>query len=220
MKTKTKLLALLCAFSINVGAAEQAASGFTGEVGIGYASDYFYRGVQVAEESTQIKARLSTDLSIADGFICAFVNQGLQSVDSYLFAAGLSDSYLNDSVTTKVGYLHREDTPGEAADELFVSAGLNIPLNPVVTISQDLNDDLTTAELGLSHVFDLDIVSLDITGNVGNTETVANTWSYYNVGAGLSRSFGDLVARVGVDHIDAEDADEETVFSAGVTVKF
>lgn len=220
MKTKSKLLALLCAISINVGAAEQAASGFEGELGIGYASEYFYRGVQVAEESTQIKASLTTDASVADVFLDAFVNQGLQSTDSYLFAVGLANSYLNDKVDIRIGYLHREDTPGVAADELFVGVGVDSLLNPNVTIYQDLNDDLTTAELSLTEGFDLEVVDLCVHGGVGTSETSADSWNYYTVGAKVSKEFGGLIASAGVDYVDAEDADDETVFSAGLSIKF
>ena len=220
MKTKLKLLALLGALSINAGAAEQAASGIQGELGIGYASDYFFRGERVTGESTQLKAKLTTDVSVADAFVCAFANQGLQSTDSYLFAVGLADSYLDDSVDAKLGYLHREDTPGDAASELFLSVGINTLLDPTVTLSQDLDDSLTTAELSLSHLIDLDVADLTLSGDAGTTETLADSRNYYGAGASLSRSFGGLLANVGVEYVDAEDIDSETVFSAGVSVKF
>ena len=106
MKTKLKLLALLGALSINAGAAEQAANGFQGELGFGYTSDYYFRGERITGESTQIKAKASTDVSIADAFVCAFANQGLQSVDSYIFAVGLADSYLDGSVGDTRGLSH------------------------------------------------------------------------------------------------------------------
>lgn len=220
MKTKLKLLALLCAININVGAADAAAGDIQGELGIGYASEYFYRGEQIAEESTQLKAKLTTDVSVADAFICAFSNQGHQSTDSYLFAVGLADSYLNDTINAKVGWLHREHTPGEATSELFLSLGLTTPLEPTLTLSQDTDDSLTTGEISISHSFDLDIAELGLSGLAGSTETLAGDRNYYGGGAKLSKDLGGLIASVGVDYIDAEDVDSETVFSAGVSVKF
>ena len=88
MKTKLKLLALVCALTINAGAAEQ--SSFQGELGFGYTSDYYFRGAKVSDESTQIQARLTTNVGIADAFVSAFANNGLQSTDSYQFAVGLA----------------------------------------------------------------------------------------------------------------------------------
>lgn len=220
MKTKLKLLALLCALNINAGAAEQAAGEIKGELGLGYASEYFYRGEQIADESLQLKAKLSTDVSVADAFLCAFSNQGLQSTDSYLFAVGLANSYLDDSVDAKLGWLHREHVPGAATSELFLSVGINTLLDPTITISQDLDDSLTTGELGLSHSIDLSVADLTITGDAGTTETLTDSRNYYGAGASLSREFGGLLANVGVEYVDAEDIDSETVFSAGVSVKF
>ena len=220
MKTKLKLLALLGALSINAGAAEQAASGTQGELGIGYASDYFFRGERITGESTQLKAKLTTDVSVADAFVCAFVNQGLQSVDSYLFAVGLADSYLDDSVGAKLGWLHREDTPGDATSELFLSVSINTLLEPTITVNQDLDDSLTTGEISISHIIDLDVADLTLSGEAGTTETATQDRDYYGAGANLSKSFGGLIANVGVDYIDAEAIDSETVFSAGVSIKF
>ena len=220
MKTKLKLLALICALNINVGAAERAASGIQGELGIGYASDYFYRGERFAEESTQLKAKLTTNVSVADAFVCAFANQGLQSTDSYLFAVGLADSYLDNSVNAKIGWLHREHVPGEATSELFLSVGMSTLLEPSITISQDTSESLTTGEVSIGHTIDLDVADLALTGTAGSTETLAEDRNYYGAGASLSRSFGGLLANVGVEYIDAEDIDSETVFSAGVSVKF
>jgi hypothetical protein len=220
MKTKLKLLALLSALSINAGAAEQAANSLQGELGFGYTSDYYFRGERISGESTQIKAKASTDVSIADAFVCAFANQGLQSVDSYIFAVGLADSYLDGSVDAKIGWLHRENTPGDANSEIFASVGLGVLLNPTITISQDLDDSLTTGEISVSHVLDVSVADLCLHGNAGNTETLAGSTSYYGAGAKLSREFGGLLANVGVDYVDAQDIDSETVFSAGVSIRF
>lgn len=220
MKTKLKLLALFCALGINAGAAEQAAGGINGELGIGYASDYFYRGEQISEEATQLKAKLTADVSVADAFLCAFSNQGHQSTDSYLFAVGLADSYLNDSVSAKLGWLHREHVPGEATSELFLSVGLDTLLDPTITLSQDVSDSLTTGEISIGHVFDLEVADLSLAGTAGATETLVEDRNYYGAGASLSREFSGLLATVSVDHVDAEDIDSETVFSAGVSVKF
>jgi len=220
MKTKLKLLALLSALSINAGAADQAANSFQGELGIGYASDYYYRGERITGESTQIKAKMSTDLKVADAFVCAFANQGLQSVDSYLFAVGLADSYLDGAVDAKIGWLHREDTPGDARSEVFASVGLGVLLDPTVTVSQDLDESLTTAEIGISHKLDISVADLCLHGNAGNTETLAGSTTYYGAGAKLSREFGGLLAHAGVDYVDAQDIDSETVFSAGVSIRF
>lgn len=219
MKTKLKLLALACALSINAGAA-QSASSFQGDLGIGFTSDYYFRGERVTGESTQLKAHASTDAFVADAFVCAFVNQGLQSTDSYLFAVGLKDSYLNDNVEAKLGWLHREDTPGDAYSELFLSVGIDTLLDPTVTVFQDLDASLTTGEVGVSHVFDISVADLTLSGDVGTTERVTGSSNYYGAGAELSREFGGLLASAGVEYVNADDIDSETVFSVGIGVKF
>lgn len=220
MKTKLKLLALLSALSINAGAADQAANGFQGELGFEFTSDYYFRGERITGESTQIKAKASTDVSIADAFVCAFVNQGLQSTDSYLFAVGLQDSYLNDNVEAKLGWLHREDSPGDAYSELFLSVGIDTLLDPTVTVYQDLDDSLTTGEVGVSHVFDISVADLTLSGDIGTTEKMTGSTNYYGTGATLSREFGGLLASAGVEYVNADDIDSETVFSVGIGVKF
>lgn len=220
MRTKLKLLALLGALSINAGAAIDSANNIQGELGLGYTSDYYYRGERITGESTQIKAKISTDLKVADAFICAFSNQGLQSTDSYLFAIGLADSYLDDSVNAKIGWLHREHKPGDARSELFARVGVGVLLNPTVTISQDLDESLTTGEIGISHKLDISVADLCIHGDAGSTETLAGSTTYYGAGAKLLRDFGGLTANVGVDYVNAQEIDSETVFSAGVSIKF
>jgi hypothetical protein len=93
-------------------------------------------------------------------------------------------------------------------------------LEPTITLYQDLDDSLTTGEISISHIIDLDVADLTLSGSVGSTETVTLDRDYYGAGAGLSKSFGGLIADVGVDYVDAENIDSETVFSAGVSIKF
>jgi hypothetical protein len=217
MKTKLKLLALVCALTINAGAAESGSS-FQGELGFGYTSDYYFRGAKVSDESTQVQAKLSTNVGVADAFVSAFANQGLQSVDSYQFAVGLAKSY--GDIDLELGYLHLEDVPGDARGELFVSLELDMLLSPSLTINQDLDDSLTSGELGLSHTIDIDVADLTISGAAGVSDTLAGDTNYYEIGGLLSREFGGLVASAGVDYVDAEDVDSETVFSAGIGIKF
>ncbi len=218
MKTKLKLLALVCALTINAVATETKTSSFQGGLELGYTSDYYFRGTKVADESTQIQARLSTNVGVADAFVSAFANQGLQSADSYQFAVGLAKSY--GDIDVSVGYLHLEDIPGAARGELFVSLGLDTVLNPILTINQDLDDSLTSGELGLSHIIDIDVADLTIAGAAGVSDSLSGDTNYYEIGGSLSREFGSLVASVGVDYVDAEDIDSETVFSAGIGIKF
>ena len=116
--------------------------------------------------------------------------------------------------------MHREHVPGEATSELFLSVGMSTLLEPTITISQDTSESLTTGEVSIGHTIDLDVADLALTGTAGSTETLAEDRNYYGAGASLSRSFGGLLANVGVEYIDAEDIDSETVFSAGVSVKF
>jgi hypothetical protein len=74
--------------------------------------------------------------------------------------------------------------------------------------------------LSLSHTFDLNVADLTVSGTAGSTETLVGSTKYYGAGAKLSREFGGLVASTGVDYVNADDIDSDTVFSVGIGVKF
>ena len=214
---KTKIVSLLLAFGllINVGSAASA--------NLGYASDYFYRGVQKSEES--IQAYLEFDKSIAglNATASVFTNQSVDTgVDTYIISGGASKSFADGLLDAYVGLNHVEDVAGLAMSEVEITVSIDSLLNPTLSAYRDLDDSLYTFELGLSHGITLGFADLGLDALAGNTETSdANSRAYYAAGVELSKPLSDSASiSVSSDYIDADDIDREFVFSSALTLKF
>ena len=215
---KTKIISTLVAFGLSINAA------FAGNSAkIGYASDYFYRGVQKAEESIQASLRLSHDLGAVKGSAHVCTNQSVNgATDSYHMGAGVGSSFADDLLNVYGGINHFEDKVGDAISEAQVTIGLGIPLSPSVSAYRNLDDSLYTLELGLSHTFETEVANLTVSALAGNTETTTTTdTDYYGIGVGASKSISDnTTLGVSVDYVDADSIDREFVFGAGLTFNF
>ena len=215
---KTKITSLLVLFGLTINAALLGNS-----AKIGYASDYFYRGSQKAEQSIQASVRLGAQVAGLDASGHACSNQAVDSgSDSYNLGAGLGKSFADGLLSTYIGLNHFEDVPGNALSELEVVLSSNAVLNPSVSLFRDVDASLYTFEAGVGHNFDLSFASLGLDASVGNTELSSSTdRTYYNVGASLSKSVSDGAdLSVGVDYVDADDIDREYVLGTSLTFKF
>jgi len=215
MNTKKLIVSALLGLITNVASASNSAS-------IGYASDFFYRGAQKAEQSIQSSVDFEKVLMGLKGSLHACTNQSVDNgVDSYRIAGGLTHTFLDGLFNGYVGLNHFEDVDGEALSEVAVSASFGSILNPTVSVYRDLDDSLFTFEASASHIVDMEIVDLGLSASIGNTElTNSNDVTYYTVGASVSRSIGAAEGALSVDYVDADDIDREFVFSTGLTFKF
>jgi hypothetical protein len=214
----TKIISTLVAFGLCINAALAGNS-----AKIGYASDYFYRGVQKAEESIQASLRLSHDLGPVNGSFHVCSNQAVDTGnDSYHMGAGVGTSFVDGMLSAYAGINHFEDVPGSALSEAEVRLGLGVLLSPSISVYRDLDDSLYTFELGVSHGIETEVADLSLSASVGNTETSSTTdTDYYHIGADATRSLSDS-ATVGlsVDYVDADNISREFVFGAGLTFNF
>jgi hypothetical protein len=214
---KTKIVSLLLAF----GLSNAAFSGNSAK--IGYASDFFYRGSQKAEESIQASVKLGSDLAGLNLSAHACTNQAVNTgVDSYNLGAGAGKSFSDGLLNIYAGVNHFEDKPGNALSEFQLGLSSNTILNPSVSVFRDFDDSLYTVELGISQTFDLSVVDLEVDASAGNTDLTNNTdRTYYSVGGLISKSVSENAnIALGIDYIDADDIDREFVFGTSLTFNF
>lgn len=213
---KTKLLSFLTALGLITNAA------IASSASIGYASDFFYRGDQKAQESVQSKINFGTEVLGLQALLHACTNQSVESgSDSYGFSTSLGKSFSDGLLSLYGGFSHFEDVPGDALSEVFIKASSNILLNPSVSIFRDVDDELFTYEVSLGHSFDLDVASLGVDASVGNTDVSrSDSRAYYSIGTEVSKEFGASLAALSVDYIDADNIEREFVFGGSLTFQF
>jgi hypothetical protein len=215
---KTKIISTIIAFGLSINAAIAGNS-----ASVGYASDYFYRGSQKAEESIQTSVRLGHSLGGLSASLHACSNQAVSTGnDSYHMGAGLGKSFADELLSAYVGINHFEDVPGNALSEVEVRLSLGVALSPSVSVYRDLDDSLYTIDVGVSHVFATEIADLTVGASAGNTEiSSASDRDYYSVGIGASKSLSESAGiDLSVDYIDADDIDDEFVLGAALTFQF
>lgn len=213
---KTKIVSLIIALGLITNAVLAGNS-----AKIGYASDYFYRGLQKSQESIQGSLMLSHSLGNVNASLHACSNQAVDSGnDSYHMGGGFSKSFA-DLFSAYVGLNHFEDVPGEALSEVQLTFSSDVMLSPSVSLYRDLSDTLYTVELSVSHSIDTDLATLSFGGSYGNTETSSVDRDYYLLNVSASKDVSENTSfSVDVDYVDAENVDEEFVFSSALTFKF
>lgn len=224
MKTKIVIAALVSALTINVASAEAKSSGLKigGNIQAGYVSDDFFRGQASGGESLQAAVGFNTSVGSVGLFADLETTQSVDSTeaDTNDVTVGLSLSPLS-KIDLLVGLYNTDVSSTGGTLEGFVSAKFDAWLNPEIVVYRNTSDELYTYEGGLSQSIDLDVCSLEVSGWLGNTELTSSTDStYYGAKLAAVKNVGgiDLYADVAVD--DNEDRDAETLWGAGISVKF
>lgn len=215
-KTKLIITALL-GFFINAASAE------TYSLGTKYASDYFFRGSLMTQESIQADLGVNGEVFGLDYSANAFTNQSVESgVDTYILNAGLSTSFFGDLLETYAGIGHIENVSGEALMEASLRLSIDTLLSPTVSFFRNLDESLYTSELSLSHNLDLDFASLGILGSIGISDlTNSNSETYYSLGANASRPIAEKSQiSFGIERVDSNLIEAEYVFALGVSTQF
>ena len=214
----TKIVSLLTAFGLCINAA------FAGNsVRVGYASDYFYRGAQKAEESIQTSLMLGHSLGSLEGSLHVCSNQAVETGnDSYHMGAGVGTSFADGLIAVYAGINHFEDIPGSSLAEGEVRVSFDALLSPSVAVYRDLDQSLYTYELGVSHVLETKVADLSVSASYGNTETSSSAdTEYYGIGVSASKNLSETASLGGsVDYVDADNIDDEFVFGVGLTFNF
>lgn len=212
---KIKIVSLLLAFGLSNAV-------FANSAKLGYASDYFYRGVQKSEEAVQASLALSADLEGVTVSAGAFTNQSVNTgSDSYQLTLGAEKS-LNELFSIYGGLNHFEDVSGEALFEAQIGVQLNALLSPSVNVYRSFDDELYTFEVGVNHKFDLELANLCLHASAGQTDlTEAIDSDYYAFGANVSRDLSENASVVvSADRIDSDLIDSEWVFGLSVSTNF
>jgi hypothetical protein len=224
MKTKTVIAALTCALITNVASAAKQDTGFKlgGTIGAGYVSDDFFRGQASSGESLQANVGFNTSVGSIGLFGDLTTTQSVDSTeaDTNDVTVGLSLTPV-DKINLLLGVYNTDISNSGGNLEGFVGVQIDALLNPSITLYRNTSEELYTYEGQLSHSIDLDVFDLQVSGWLGNTElTTSDDSTYYGAKLAAVKSLGniDLYADVAVD--DNEDRDAETLWGAGVAVKF
>ena len=215
---KTKIISTLLAFGLITNAAIAGNS-----ASVGYASDFFYRGSQKAEESVQTSLRLGHSLASFKASLHVCSNHAVDTGnDSYHMGAGLGKSFADELLSAYVGINHFEDVPGSALSEVEARFSLGLPLSPSVAVFRDLDDSLYTFEVGVSYGVETELADLSLGASFGNTElTATSDVDYYILGADASKSLSDSASLgLSIDYVDADNTDDEVVLGTSLTFKF
>lgn len=214
MKTKLIITALLCALSVNAARAE----GVTGSLGVKHTSDYYFRGAALSEDALQLNVGVGTTVAGLDVSVGYLTNQASDAANTDTLSLEIGKTVLDKTLTLAAG-VYNMDNPD--LTEGYISAGLNVPLSPVVSIYRNTDDSLFTYELGVSHGFDLGVADLTLAGLVGRTELTSSTERDYTVAsARLSKSLDAVTPHVQVALVDSDTTSCETVVCLGVDFKF
>lgn len=217
MKTKLIVLALCSALSFNAASAES-----TGSIGLGYASDFYYRGTELSAEAAQLTLGAKANLGSVNLEAGVFSNQATgDTVNTNMLDLGISSTFADDLLNVYGGFKNIDIQGAESRLDVVVSVGLGTVLNPTLTLARDTDDDLWTYELGVSHTFSTDIADFKLCGLGGSTDLTETTEREY-VGAGLtvSKSIGNVEPYASVKVIKPEGADRDTIVGAGITFNF
>lgn len=219
MKTKIILTALLCAFNINAVTAEEKVKG---KLDVSYASDYYFRGASLGQDSIQVNAGASTSINQLDVFADVFTNQttgdGTGNTDIITIGAGGSLTNL----LNVYGGLINVDVDGTGSElDAFVSFNLETVLDPSLTIYRNTDDDLYTVEGSVSHTIVTDPVDIKVTASAGTTDvTSSDTRTYVGGTVKISKTVNQLTPHLCLSVIDVENQDAEFITKAGLTFKF
>lgn len=212
------IISLLIALGLSINAA------FAGNSAkIGYASDYFYRGAQKAEESVQTSLLLGHSFGSVSASLHACSNHAVDTGnDSYHMGAGLSKSFVDELISAYVGFNHFEDVPGSSLSEAEVRLAFGTVLSPSVSVYRDLDESLYTFEFGVSYGIETELAGISLNGSCGNTEvTTSSDVDYYSFGADATKPLSDSASiGLSIDYVDADNIDEEIVVGTALTFNF
>jgi len=218
MKTKLSKLLLVLSLSINAVFAGQGAAN------LGYASDYFFRGALASEESVQSSISYTSSVVGLETSLDAFTNQSVSGdVDTYILGGKISKN-LGEFLSVNLGVEHTEFVSGEAILDARLGATLNTVLSPSIAVERNLDESLYTFELEVGHDLDLKVATLNLSALYGNTDqtlTAGKDIDYYALGAGLEKDISESAsARFGVDYVDSDVIEQESIFSLALNLKF
>lgn len=218
MKTKLIVLALCSALSFNAASADSS-----GTLGLGYTTDFYFRGAELSAEAVQLKLGGEASLGTVGLKAGVLSNQstGDGTANTDILDLGLTSTFAEDLLTLYGGVKNIDHDGVGSQLDVVVSAGLSTVLNPKLCVARNTDDDLWTYEACLSHTFETEFADITLCGFAGSTDVTTTTdRTYGGGGITLSKEVGSIEPYASVKVIDAEGIDRDTVFAAGVTFNF
>lgn len=197
----------------------------------GYSSDYYFRGVQLADSIIEA----AIDYSEGDFYAGVWTAQPVERGDGGLweneidFYAGYGAA-LSDIIAADIGftaYVYPELEDGDTTTwEPFVGFAFDTELAPAIYFYYDVTLETFTVEGSVGHSFEIDeMTSFDIGAYVGNASPDGgDDTTYYGLSAGVGYSLSDTASlSASINYQDAEDVvnqDDGLYFSVGITGSF
>jgi uncharacterized protein (TIGR02001 family) len=198
MNKKIIALAAVALGAISVSAQEEATGPkLAGSLGVAYDSLYVFRGVQFAENILEPSVNLTYgDFYTGLWFALPMKNSNQYATEmDFTFGYGLA---INDLIKLDMGatrYTY-DDIPDRFFDgdsnttEFYLGAVFDLPLSPALYVFRDIDAESATAEIRLSHTFELaNGFGIGLAGAFGHTSIEKFSESncyYYNASANLS----------------------------------
>lgn len=220
---KTKIVSLIIALAgLNINVAQAENSALKGNLGVKATSDYHRRGEVVSERSVQAQLGVNSEVGGVDVFANFFTNQSTENGrDSNEIVAGLGKDFFDGLVSAYGGVYNTDFSDAEADLEYFVQVSLAVPLKPSVSFFRNTDEELNTFEAKLTQDFDIKVANLELSGILGNTELTQSVDSTYSaVKAELSKDFEDVEVYADVAISDNDSRDYETIYGAGIRIRF
>ena len=216
------LITVLLGLSINAASAEAPA--VNGEVGAKYASDYLRRGEVLSAEALQAQVGFNIGLEAVDLYGDLFTNQSTESTgtDTDEATFGITTGLFDDALNAYIGVYNTDTGVGDADLETFAALRFNTLLTPTLSIYRDTDDSLYTFEGQVSYDLDLEIVGIELTGILGNTDTsTTNDSTYYGAKVTATKTVKENInLYTDLALSDTDTRDNETVWGIGLTVVF
>lgn len=223
MKTKLLILALSCACFINAATADNHEQAVNGNLQLGYATDYYFRGAELSQEAVQATVGVNTSIKSIDLFASYFTNLAQQAADADTdqINVGLGTDLFDQKLKLHAGLLYSDTQSTEAITDAYIQASGNLLVDLTGSVARNVDDSLYTYELHASYDIDLSVATLTLGALVGNTDvTNSIDRDYSGVCAKLSKDFGDVGAYVKIARVDADDSADDSIVLAGLTYKF
>jgi len=127
---------------------------------------------------------------------------------------------LDDTLSAYLGVYNTDTGPGESDLEAFEAIQLNTLLTPTVSVYRDTDDSLYTFEGQVSYDIDLNIIDIELTGILGNTDTSTSADStYYGAKVTATKTVKENInLYTDVALSDNDTRENETVWGIGLSV--
>jgi uncharacterized protein (TIGR02001 family) len=198
MNKKIIALAAVALGAISVSAQDEATGPkLGGSLGVAYDSIYVFRGVQYAEGI----AEPSVNLTYGDFYTGLWFALPTKNTNAYVsemdftfgYGLAINDLIKLDAGLTRYSYdniVDRFFDGDNNTTEFYLGAILDLPLSPALYVFRDIDAQSATAEIRLSHSFDLSSgFALNLAGTFGHTsieDFSENNCYYYNAAANVS----------------------------------